>query len=195
MWRLANAINLLLISVFTLIVFAMINVHRLPLSTGLSKTAHEDILADEVVLERATGTTKDLWMNKNGKRFHYHLESPSTKVIARNDQNGASYFEEMEEMRLWMQDRFLSSSKPTQQIRFIQTPHSVFDFSEQKLKTENTFIALYTTPGEVLSLYLKPEQISLRGKADSFDLQMEKDGANFSAKGFKAQIHEPGEDQ
>ncbi len=194
MWQRANAINLVLLSIFTLIIIALIGVHHLPLTIVPFEIDDKKQMIEEVVLESATGTTKDLWANKNGKRFHYHLESPSTKVIMKHDLNKTSYYEEMDDMRLWMQDRFLSSSKPSQQVRFIQAPHSIFDFSQQKLKTENTFMALYTTPGEILSLYLKPEQITLRGKADSFDLKMEKDGAHFSAKGFKAQINEPGED-
>jgi hypothetical protein len=195
MWQRANALNLLVVSIATLIVFVAVSVTHLPTSPPQNDLSGDlETVTNELVLEEATGTTKDLWVNKSGKRLHYHLESPTTKIIMKHDHDKYAFFEEMDDMRLWMQDRFLtSSSRPTQQVRFIQSPHSTFDFSLQKLCTENTFIALYTTPGEELSLYLKPEQISMRGKAEAFDVTMEKDGANFTAKGFTAQINESGD--
>ncbi len=193
MWHRANVLNLLLLSIFALISITVVSLtHFSPTPTNTASSIFENEKIPDSIIQTAQESTKDLWVNKNGKRFHYHLESPISRIILKHEEDGTEIIEEMEDMRLWIQDRIVTSPRPLQEIRFIQSPLSTFHFSNQELKTQKSFIALYTTPGKDLSLHLKPELVSLRGRADTFDISVDNDGVKFSAKGFTAQINEPG---
>lgn len=187
MWHRANAINLILFFFLAIGAFVGVSLVHLPANT-ISTALPIPKATLEVILQQAQGETKDLWMQKNGKRLHFHLESPKTRLIMKHVNEKHTLVEELEEMRLWMQDKLPSSEHKNQQIRFIRSPFSTFDFSTQTLATENTFIAIYTTPGEELSFYLRPQQISLKGTADRFEVELGKDGLSCKAKGFKGEI-------
>lgn len=193
MWHRANTISFACISLFSLVAASFVALSKLPVTnvslTYETKQENED---PETVIQYVVDSSKDVWINKKGIRHHYHMESPQSRFILKNDLISNQIVEEMDDMRLWMQDRISQIPNPTQEIRFIKSPHSTFCFSDHSLKTENSFIALYTTPGKDLSLYLKPEQITLRGNAETFDVLVDKEGVKFAAKGFAAQINDIG---
>lgn len=191
-WHRANTVSLSAIITLTAIIGVFIGINKMKTSPN-NPIAHadiEDAPPKDTVLQYATETSKDIWINKNGSRYHYHLEAPKSRFVMKNTLLGSEIIEEMEDMRLWMQDKVINIPKPMQEVRFIKAPKSYFLFTQHALKTEDAFMALYSTPGRELSLYLKPEQITLRGHAKTFDILMEKGGVKFAAKDFNAQLHE-----
>ncbi len=188
-WHRANTISLAGISLLSVMALAFVAFSKMPQLASLDQEVSDHPSIEDTIIQHVNDSSKDVWVNIHGKRHHYHMESPTSRFVLKHDLYSNKIVEEMDDMRLWMQDRIAQTPKPIQEVRFIKSPYSTFCFSERSLKTENSFVAMYTTPGKDLSLYLKPEQVTLRGNADAFDIIVDEAGVHFNAKGFSAQIN------
>src|SRR3990167_3174369 len=111
MWQRANFFSLLLMSFFACISFAFVFLTHF---SSVPKPSHTEAplfsSTNDVLLGESTENSKDLWMNKNGKRLHYHLESPTARILLKHLSHSFALVEELDEMRLWMQSHILSTS-------------------------------------------------------------------------------------
>ena len=190
-WHRANTVSLSGIIIFAGSIAVLIGLSKIsPLAVSSSEDTNKTLHTISTTLQTAQNTSKDIWVNKKGSRYHYHLESPKSRFLMTSSPLKCEFIEEMEDMRLWMQDKINLIPKPSQEIRFIRAPNSYFLFSDLSLKTKDTFLALYSMPGKELSLYIKPEQVTLRGHAKTFDITLEEEGIKFAAKDFNAQFQD-----
>lgn len=190
MWRLANIISLSVLFIATIVSVAIVSLtHHSSRPFFPNPSLHRGLTTpDLITIQTATHCTRDLWVADKHHRFQTHIDTPSTRLILQSSQGNTTLLEEMDSIKLWSQDRFTSFPKMQQQIRFLQAKKGSLDLTSTYLHTQESFIALYTTPGSRLYTHLKPANILMEATADTFDLTLGKQGIDISAEGFTAQV-------
>jgi len=137
-----------------------------------------------------SGVSKDLWLaDQKSGRLHHHIESPRSILTAIQKEGHIELTEQMINMHCFSQEKIEEENGIFKQtIRYLESSEGTYHYADQLFDAHSVFLALYSLPGETLTLILDPKTAYLKGVADNVSLSFSDGAPNFRAEKFKAQI-------
>ncbi len=142
----------------------------------LAKTAHQN----------RQGVVKEIYFAQpDGSRLHYRIESQSSQLTLKPEGSHFDLIEQLQDMRCWMQDKFVSSS---QQVRYLEAAEGIYRYSAQQFLAQSVALSLYHLEGHELPRHLNHVRPFLSGMAQDVAFTITGKVPQFQAQQFKASL-------
>jgi hypothetical protein len=133
---------------------------------------------------------KELWFVKNNLPHKMTLQSADSELVLDHQNEGTEVLEKMQDVDCYVQEElFFEELMPFQIIRHIQAETATYYYQQEKLLGNNVKIWRYTIPGHELTQSQDQKSLMMSGTANSIEFAWVENNFRFSAKQFKAALH------
>lgn len=154
-------------------------------SQGISLTpAHVD------VKQERTGIYKEIWQVDGTDRKMVKIQSPSSKVILKEENGHFKMIEELSDCKCWMQEKiFYKQSTPMQELRHLKAQKACFSYDDHSFTAQQVFVFRYLAKGDSLPKYEKGLTLLMKGNAKEATFKVKDGGFSFEANKLKATFY------
>lgn len=145
----------------------------------------------EVSYQKRKEGTKDIWIVKDGIRYHHHVKAPTSTLTVIPREKNLELVENIENMRCWYQEKkFMKDHIAQQRIHYYKAANGMYLYHGHELLSQDLFVAIYDCEGSDIKYEIQPLFLYFKGTAQDSVIQFVDKTPQFHATDFHAVIKE-----
>lgn len=133
---------------------------------------------------------KEIWQVEGLERKMIKIQSPSSKVIVKEDNGHFKMVEELADCKCWMQEKlYKENGALMQELRHLKAQKASFSYDDHSFIANQVFIFRYLAKGDTLPKLEKGLTLLMKGNAKVARFKVQDGGYNFSVDKLKATFY------